>query len=128
MAKLQMKLKIMIDYLKSFKNQNYIFIMTKKSIFWKPKDQWKALRPLGLPSRTSSWEVNTLKIKNTVEHNINSIAEDVRNYYSTLAKKCVKMIPKPTNGCSVNTVIKYKHMNLGDYFHLASVLENSILF
>ena len=123
----------MIDYLKIFKNQNYtltkIFIMTKKSIFWKPKDQWNALRSLGLPSRTSSWEVNTLKIKNTVEHNINSIAEDFRNYYSTLAKKCVKMLPKPTNGSFVNTVIKYyKHINLGDYFHLASALENSILF
>ena len=38
------------------------------------------------------------------------------------------MLPKPTNKYSINTVIKYyEHMILGDYFHLASVLENSIL-
>ena len=40
----------------------------------------------------------------------------------------VKMLPKPTNKCSINSVIKYyEHMILGDYFHLASVSENSIL-
>ena len=38
------------------------------------------------------------------------------------------MLPKPTNKYSINTVIKYyEHMILGDYFHLASVSENSIL-
>ena len=40
----------------------------------------------------------------------------------------VKMLPKPTNKYSINTVIKYyKHMILSDYFPLASVSENSIL-
>ena len=38
------------------------------------------------------------------------------------------MLPKPTNKYSINSVIKYyEHMILGDYFYLASVLENSIL-
>ena len=50
-----------------------------------------------------------------------------RNYYSTL-ENLVKMLPKPTNRYSINAVIKcYEHMILGDYFHLASVLENSVL-
>ena len=36
--------------------------------------------------------------------------------------------PKPTNKYSINSVIKYyEHMILGDYFHLASVSENSAL-
>ena len=39
----------------------------------KPKDLWKALRSLGLPSKTSSCDVNALKIKNTVEHNVGSV-------------------------------------------------------
>ena len=40
----------------------------------------------------------------------------------------MKIFPKPANKYSINTVIKcYKHMILGDYFHLASVLENPIL-
>ena len=51
----------------------------------KPKDLWKALWSLGLPSKTSSQEVNALKIRNTVEHDVNSILEDFRDYYSVLA-------------------------------------------
>ena len=40
----------------------------------------------------------------------------------------VKMLPKPTNKYSINTVIKYyEHMILGDFFHTASVSENSSL-
>ena len=38
------------------------------------------------------------------------------------------MLPKPTNKYSINSVIKYyEHMIQSDYFHLASVSENSIL-
>ena len=38
------------------------------------------------------------------------------------------MLPKPPNKYSIKTVIKYyEHMLLGDYFHLASVSENSTL-
>ena len=86
------------------------------------------MRSLGLPSKKYSCEVNVLKIKNTVEHDVNSAFEVFRNYYSTLAANLVKMLPKSTNKHSINTIIKYyEHMILGDYFRLASVLENSIL-
>ena len=38
------------------------------------------------------------------------------------------MLPKLTNKYFINTVIKYyEHMTWGDYFHLASFSENSIL-
>ena len=94
----------------------------------KPKDLWKALRSLGLPSKTSSCEVNALKINSKVEHDFNSVLEGFRNYYSTLVANLVKMIPKPTNKYSINSVIKYyEHMFSSDYFHLTSVSENSIL-
>ena len=83
----------------------------------KPKDLWKALRSLGLPSKRSSCEVNALKIKDTVQHDVNSVLEGFRNYYSTLAENLVKILPKPTNKYSINNVIKYyEHMILGDYF------------
>ena len=63
-----------------------------------------------------------------MEHDFNSVLEGFRSYYSTLADNRVKMLPKPTNKYSINSVIKYyEHMILGDYFHLASVSENSIL-
>ena len=41
----------------------------------KPKNLWKALRSIGLPSKKSSCEVNALKMKNTVEHDVNSVLE-----------------------------------------------------
>ena len=44
-----------------------------------------------------------------------------RNYYSTLVENFVKMLPKPTNKHSTNTVSKcYEHMVLSYYFRLAS--------
>ena len=86
------------------------------------------MRFLGLPSKTSSSEVNALKIKNTIEHDVNSFLEGFRNYYSTLSGNLVKMLVKPSNKYFINTVIKYyEHMILGDYFHLAPVLENWFL-
>ena len=82
---------------------------------------------LGLPNKTSSCEVNTLKINCKVKHDFNSL-EGFRNYYSALVVNLVKMLPKPTNKYSINSVIKYyEHMFPSDYFHLASVSENSIL-
>ena len=47
----------------------------------KCKDLWKALGSLGLPSITSSCKVTAMNIKNTVEHDVNSILEVFRNYY-----------------------------------------------
>ena len=86
------------------------------------------MRPLGLPSKTSSCQVNALEIKNTVEHDVDLVLEDFRNYYLNLAEDLAKMLPKPTHKYSINTVIKYyEHMILGANFHLVSVSENSIL-
>ena len=86
------------------------------------------MRSLGLPNKTSLCEVNALKIKNTVEFDVNLVLEVFRNYYSTLVENLVKILPKSTIKYYIKTVIKYyEHMILGDYFHLPSVLENSIL-
>ena len=87
MGKLPMELKIAIDYSQNFKNQNYTltktfimrqdinyrkWLLTKKEFFFekkltesigKPKDLWKVLRSLGLPSKSSCCEVNALKIR-----------------------------------------------------------------
>ena len=67
-------------------------------------------------------------MKNTVEHDVDLVLEDFRNYYLNLAEDLAKMLPKPTHKYSINTVIKYyEQMILGAYFHLVSVSENSIL-
>ena len=38
------------------------------------------MRSLGLPSKTSSCEVNALKIKNTVDHDVNPVLECFRKH------------------------------------------------
>ena len=89
---------------------------------------WFSKNPLLKRFCGGQYDVKALKINSKVEHDFNSVLEGFRNYYSTLASNLVKMLPKPTNKYSINSVIKYyEHMILGDYFHLASVSENSIL-
>ena len=45
-----------------------------------------------------------------------------------LNNNLVKLLPKPPNKYSINTVIKYyEHMIHGDHFDLAPVSESSIL-
>ena len=83
----------------------------------KPKDLWKALKPLGLPNKISSCEVSALKINNTVEHDGNPILDGFTNYYSTLAENVANMLPKAPSKYSINTVIKYyEHMFLKTQF------------
>ena len=98
------------------------------NLYGKPKDLWKALKSLGLPNKISSCEVSALKINNTVEHDANSILEDFKKYYSTLAENVVNMFPNAPKKYLINTVIKYyEHTIQGSHFNLASVSENSIL-
>ena len=94
----------------------------------KPKDLWKTLKSLGLPNKVSSCEVKFLKNNNTVKHDVNSVLEGFKSYYSALVENLVKLLPKPPNKYSIKTVIKYyEHMIQGDYFNLASVSESSFL-
>ena len=146
-----MKLKIVIKYLKSLKNQNCtltniynaarykvrkMIFDKKRSLFekklsesiGKPKDLWKTLKSLGLPDKISSFQVSALKINNTVEHDATLILEGFKNYYSTLADKIANMLPKAPNKYSINNVFKYyEHMIQGSHFNLASVSKNLIL-
>ena len=73
----------------------------------KPKNLWKALNSQGLPNKIYSCEVSALKINNTVEHDVNSISENSKYYYSTWAVNLEKMLATLPNKYSVNTVIKY---------------------
>ena len=111
-----MKLKIVINYSKNlhvdkdiynaarYKLQKMIF--NKKRAFFKnkmtestgkPKDLWKTLKSLSLPNKVCFCEVKALKIKNTVEHDVNSVLEGFKSYYSLLAESLVKLL-----NCSQN--------------------------
>ena len=48
-----------------------------------------------------SCEVNALKMKNTVENDVDSVLEGYRNYNSALADNLLKLLPKPLNKYSI---------------------------
>ena len=94
----------------------------------KPKDLWKALKSLGLPNKISSCEVSALKVNKTVQHDTNLVLGKLKDYFSNLAGKLLKKLPKPPNKFTLNAVFQhYKGIIQSDSFNLATVSENTIL-
>ena len=61
------------------------------------------LKCLGLPNKTLSCEVSALKVSKTVQHDKNVLG-GFKDYYSNLAGKLSKKLPKPPNKFTLNTV------------------------
>ena len=62
----------------------------------KPKKLWKALKSVGLPSKTLGCGINALKVKNTI-FETKSTLEVFENYCSTLADNLLKKLSSPPN-------------------------------
>ena len=73
----------------------------------KPRELWKALKSLGLPSKTSVCETTALKVKNTTSFGTKSTLDVFKNYYSTLADNLLKKLPTPPKRYTFNSVIQY---------------------
>ena len=72
-------------------------------------------------------EVKKLKINNTAEHDVNSVLEGFKKYFSML-EKLVKIQPKAPNKYSTSSAIKnFEHMIQSDHFNLVSISKISIL-
>ena len=86
------------------------------------------MKSLGLPNKISSCEVSALKVNKTVQHDTNLVLDRFKDYYSNLAGKRLKKLPKPSNKFTLNTVFQhYKCIIQTDSFNLATVSENTIL-
>ena len=93
----------------------------------KPRELWKALKSLGLPSKTSVCGTTTLKVKNTASFETKSTLDVLKNYYSTLADNLLKKLPIPPNRYTFNSVIQYyRHFIQTDSFHLTYTTEIDI--
>ena len=93
----------------------------------KPKELWKALKSLGLPSKTSVCGTTALKVKNTTSFETKSTLDVFKNYYSTLAKNLLKKLPTPPNRYTFNSIIQYyRHFIQTDAFHLTYTTEIDI--
>ena len=58
----------------------------------KPKELWKALKSLGLPSKTSVCGTTAFKVNNTTSFETKSTLGILKNDYSTLADNLLKKI------------------------------------
>ena len=93
----------------------------------KPKELWKALKSLGLPSKTSICGTTALKVKNATSFETKSKLEVFKNYYSTLAENLLKKLPIPPNIYTFNSLRQYyRHLIQNDAFHLTYTTEIDI--
>ena len=90
----------------------------------KPKDLWKALKSLGLPSKTSVCGTTSLKVKNTTSFETKSTLDVFKNYYSIFTDNLLKELPTPPNKVTFNSIIQdYRQFFQTDPFHLTYTME-----
>ena len=81
----------------------------------KPKELWKTLKSLGLPSKTSSSSKPCLKEDGELKHDSKSIARIFKDFFSNLAENLLKLLPKAPNKFNSKTVNDYyKKMKLNN--------------
>ena len=84
-----------VQKLISYKKKKFFENRLNDSI-GKPKELWKALKSLGLPSKTSVCGTTALKVKNTTSFETKSTLDVFKNYYTTLADNFFKKTPNPS--------------------------------
>ena len=79
----------------------------------KPKELWKTLKSLGLPSKTASATKPCLKEDGELIYDTKSIARTFKDFFSNLAENLLKLLPKAPNKFNSKTVKDYyKKLNL----------------
>ena len=79
----------------------------------KPKELWKSLKSLGLPSKKATPSSICLENNGTLSFDSKTNAEIFKDFYSNLAGDLLKKLPSPTNKFGIEAVKKYyKNMNL----------------
>ena len=115
-----------VQKLISYKKKSFFENKLNDSV-GKPKELWKALKSLGLPSKTSICGTTALKVKNATNFETKSKLEVFKNYYSTLAENLLKKLPIPPNIYTFNSVRQYyRYFIQNDAFHLTYTTEIDI--
>ena len=113
------------------KKKNFVIGKLNDNI-GKPKELWKSLKSLGLPSKESSSATICLEKDGILSFDPKTNAEIFKDFYSNLANNLVKKLPTPPppqNKCGKTAVNNYyKKLNLrGKNFSFAPVAPATIL-
>ena len=94
-----------------------------------PKELWKSLKSLGLPSKKSSCSTICLEKDGILSFDPKANAEIFKDFYSNLANDLVKKLPNPPNKYGKDAVKKYyENLNLvGKSFSFEPVAYTSVL-
>ena len=72
--------------------------------------------------------MSALKVNKTVQHDTNLVLGKLKDYFSNLAGKLLKKLPKPPNKFTLNAIFQhYKDIIQSDSFNLPTLSENTIL-
>ena len=95
----------------------------------KPKELWKSLKSLRLPSKKSSCSTICLEKDRILSFDPKANAEIFKDFYSNLANDLVKKLPNPPNKYGKDVVKKYyENLNLvGKSFSFEPVAHTSVL-
>ena len=110
------------------KKKNFVIGKLNDNI-GKPKELWKSLKSLGLPSKKSSSATICLEKDGILSFDPKTNAEIFKDFYSNLANNLVKKLPTPPNKYGKTAVNNYyKKLNLrGKNFSFAPVVPATIL-
>ena len=110
------------------KKKNFVIRKLNDNI-GKPKELWKSLKSLGLPSKKSSSATICLEKDGILSFDPKTNAEIFKDFYSNLANNLVKKLPTPPKKYGKTAVNNYyKKLNLrGKNFSFAPVAPATIL-
>ena len=110
------------------KKKNFVIKKLNNNI-GKPKELWKSLKSLGLPSKTNSSATICLEKDGILSFDPKTNAEIFKDFYLNLANNLVKKLPTPPNKYGKTAVNNYyKKLNLrGKNFSFAPVAPATIL-
>ena len=110
------------------KKRNYITTKLNENI-GKPKELWKSLKSLGLPSKKGTPSKICLEKEGKVSFDPKTNVEILKDFYSNLATDLVNKLPRPTNKFGMNSVKEYyKSLNLENKnFSFQPTTEENVL-
>ena len=93
------------DLIKSKKRNFFSAKLTENA--GKPKELWKTLRKLGVPSKEKSMPAISLKKDGKVIFDSKSICRIFKDFFANLSTNLVKDLPTPTNTFGMDSIQKY---------------------
>ena len=96
----------------------------------KPKELWKALKSLGLPSKKGSISNICLKKDDKINFDDKTNANTFKDFYCNLASDLVEKLPPPSNKFGITSVRNYYQNTIGLFtskYNFSNVTEDVVL-